>query len=262
MPSAARAITIFSPQHIALGEGSPDADHIAMAQRPEFQASGWLKVGSEYYSSVLVAPDLVAVTQSLTYSAPSTPVPISSYRVGFGSNALTDTTQYTVTQVIRPPGFDFTSFTNNVAFLKLNSPVAGVTPIGLYNGTLSVGQAVTAIGHGQGGSQAQGLLPYDSTERGMTNRIAPREHLLGWFPEATNWTMTTFDPDNDGYDSYHYDGGTMSFGDEGGGLYAQQNGQWRLAGLMMLELMGPNYDANTMYTDLTSMIAWIIEVSD
>jgi len=232
-PSNAFGITIYDQ-----GGGATDAEHIALAAQPEFQAGGWFSftnsgTGETDWGSVtLVSQDwVVTAAHNLLTLDGSTQLPLSGMKIGFGSNALTDSTTYAVTQIIRVSGYSSDTGANDLAFLKLATPVTGITPIGLYTGTLSTGQEVTAIGHGVPGSPATGLLPYDGIERGMVNQIGSSADLHNFFPDASpEMVMTQFVPDNQ-FGNYEYFGGSVSPGDDGGGLMVLDNGggNWRVS---------------------------------
>lgn len=242
--------------------GATDAEHIALAAQPEFQASGWFSYTNSstgetaVTSATLVSPEWVVTSQHNTLaSTGTTSLPLSGMKVGFGSNALTDSTKYSVTQVIRVPGFSTANFANDLAFLKLATPVTDVAPVPLYTGTLLPLQQVTTIGHGQPGTPS-GLLPFDGIERGMVNRISPWDPHF-YLPDAVNMVMTQFVPDNE-YGDFEYLGGTVAPGDDGGGLMVLDNGVWKLAGVTSFNLEGPpGYYANSFYTEMSAYIPWI-----
>ena len=246
------------------GDGATDAEHIALAAQPEFQAGGWFSFtnsgnGETNWGSVtLVSQDwVVTATHNLLTLDGNTRLPLSGMRIGFGANALTDSTKYTVTQVIRVPGYSADNYANDLAFLKLATHITGITPVGLYTGTLSAGQEVTTIGHGQPGSPATGLLPYDGIERGMVNQLSSSAELLDLFPDAPpNLVMTQFVPDNL-LGNYEYFGGAVSPGDDGGGLMVLDNGVWKLAGVTSFDYDSPNYGAYSLYTEMSAYSDWI-----
>lgn len=258
-PSNAFGIVSYNP-----GDGATDAEHIALAARPEFQAGGWFSFtnsvtgDTDLSSATLVNPNWVVTAAHNLFSPDGTTLlPLSGIKIGFGSNALTDSTKYAVTQVIRPPGFSLETYASDLAFLRLATPVTGITPVGLYTGTLSTGQEVTAIGHGQPGSPATGLLPNDGIERGMVNQINSKEDLLAFFPDAPpSMVMTQFVPDNL-LGNYEYFGGNVSPGDGGGGLMVLDNGVWKLAGVTSFEFYSPNYGAYSFYTEISPYYSWI-----
>jgi hypothetical protein len=244
------------------GGGATDAEHIALAAQPEFQAGGWFSFtnsGTTDWGSVtLVSPDwVVTAAHNLLTPDGNTQLPLSGMKIGFGSNALTDSTKYSVTQVIRVPGYSSDTYANDLAFLRLATPVTGITPMSLYTGTLSAGQEVTTIGHGQPGSPATGLLPYDGIERGMVNQIGSSAELYSFFADAPpNLVMTQFVPDNL-LGNYEYFGGSVSRGDDGGGLMVLDNGVWKLAGVTSYDYDSPNYGAYSLYTEMSAYSAWI-----
>jgi hypothetical protein len=246
------------------GDGATDAEHIALAAQPEFQAGGWFSftnsgTGETDWGSVTLVSQNWVVTAAHNLLTPdgSTQLPLSGMKIGFGANALTDSTKYAVTQIIRVPGYSSVTGANDLAFLKLATPVTGITPVGLYTGTLSAGQEVTAIGHGQPGSPATGLLPYDGIERGMVNQLSSSAERLDLFPDASpEMVMTQFVSDNL-LGNYEYLGGTVSPGDDGGGLMVLDNGVWKLAGVTAFDFDSPNYGAYSLYTEMSPYSAWI-----
>ncbi len=246
------------------GDGATDAEHIALAAQPEFQAGGWFSftnsgTGETTWSSATLVGSNWVVTAAHNLFAPdgTTLLPLSGIKIGFGADALTDSTKYAVTQVIRPPGYSFSTAASDLAFLRLATPVTGITPMGLYTGTLSIGQEVTAIGHGQPGSPATGFLPFDGIERGMVNQLGSRAELLNYFPEAApGLVMTQFVADNL-FGNYEYLGGNLSLGDGGGGLMVLDNGVWKLAGVTSFGFDSPDYDNYSLYTELSAYSTWI-----
>ncbi|WP_165920187.1 S1 family peptidase [Chthoniobacter flavus] len=258
-PSNAFGIEIQSP-----GDGATDAEHIALAAQPEFQAGGWFSFTNSgtgetnWGSATLVTPDWV-VTAAHNVLSPdgSTQLPLSRMKIGFGADALTDSTTYAVTQVIRPAGYSPLNYDSDLAFLKLATPVTGITPVGLYTGTLSAGQEVTAIGHGQPGSPATGFLPYDGIERGMVNQLGSQADFQSLFPDlAPGMVMTEFVGDNLS-GNYEYFGGNLSLGDDGGGLMVLDNGVWKLAGVNVVGFDSSNYGDHAIYTEISAYSAWI-----
>ncbi len=63
---------------------------------------------------------------------------------------------------------------NDLAVFKLTTPIVGIDPVQLYDGTLTNGMTLSMVGAGTPGTNATGELPWDGYMRAGTNALSGR----------------------------------------------------------------------------------------
>ena len=132
--------------------------------------SSWEAVGmvgdrwGYYGSGTLIAPQYVLTAGHLAYGVAST-----SGRFKLGGVV------YTTSQVYVHPNYHRnqigTDQANDIAIFKLSRPVAGITPSSIYRNTPKVGEMLTLVGYGAGGSGNTGSNGDYGTKRVGTTPI-------------------------------------------------------------------------------------------
>ncbi|HWC90291.1 MAG TPA: trypsin-like serine protease [Pirellulales bacterium] len=277
LPLALQAATVIDTGQSITTEIAP---YVALSAAPQYQASGYVTAavpgGFDLGSGTLIAPDWVltaahVVTQQTTVGNQTVTTIDAPASVSFGQGAQRSPALVgadAVTQVIVMPGWNFNiEAGNDLALLKLATPVTGVTPATLYPTSLPVpvGQTATAVGYGTTGTGLTGNTAansYDATtpsnstgfyERmGVNNVIDAAGPALTSGPTPGNPSATTYysfaglasdylltDFDRPGVSSASLMGDTTPLtyegastpGDSGGGLFVAVGGKTYLAGV-------------------------------
>lgn len=112
-------------------------------------------------------------------------------------------------------GFDFAAGWD-IAIYELDRPVIGITPSPLYQATPTVGQQLTLVGFGGGGTGADGFTPDFGTKRfGVTNIDEVTDQHIRW----------DFEDNQDPAES------NTAPGDSGGPAFIDVNGTLQVAGI-------------------------------
>lgn len=127
-------------------------------------------------------------------------------------------TRYTTSDIIVHSGYNEnaigTDRANDIAVFVLSQDVAGVTPSAIYEGTPEVGDELTLVGYGYGGTGATGSdYVYGTKREGTTDIEYVSATLIGW----------TFD--------YGSDESNTAPGDSGSPAYIYENGSYYVAGI-------------------------------
>ncbi len=200
-----------------------ESTYETLAQEPQFNAIGRFVEGQRI-SGTLIAPNWV-----LTAGHVDT---VSNFQIrGTG-------TVYSIAEVIKHPTFlangGDISRGFDLALVRLNTSVVGVTPASIYRGTNELGQLATITGFGDGGVGSIGLANLPAIQRAGTNVI---DAILNFTNGAQQSALLTdFDGPNVGNNttgsaaitSHEYQ---LARGDSGGGMFIFENGEWKLAGV-------------------------------
>jgi len=136
-----------------------DADYIALGA--EYPEVGVISGSGDVGSGVLIAPDWV-LTAAHIAAAQTTAT--TTFYVGGNS--------YNITETIIAPGYTSSPIDNDIALIKLASPVTNVAPAALYTGSAELGVTATWTGIGQTGNGLTGQNGDGvGTLRGATNVV-------------------------------------------------------------------------------------------
>ncbi|HED4875068.1 TPA: trypsin-like serine protease [Stenotrophomonas maltophilia] len=115
----------------------------------------------------------------------------------------------------------FLAASDDIALIRLATPVDGVRPVALYRGAAEVTQVVALIGKGATGNGAAGQLPdspHRTSLRRAYNAVTGGNERYIWY---------RFDPPPHGLPLE----GVLGSGDSGGPLVVNAHGTWQLVGL-------------------------------
>ncbi len=249
--------------------------HIELASDPAFRSVGLLTVEGEVVgSSVLVAPGWVATAAHVVEGrdASELTLQIGDQRSG-------------VTQIVIHPDFQHERFADHedaqfrkgldVALLKLDGPMAGVTPAVLLDGDPPIGSVGTFVGYGTSGTSTTAITRPDpaGTLRAGHNRIDAFGGTVRGRPIPDWYLVTDFDhPDSEELNrTGPSDALPLEYmpigGDSGGGFFVRLDDGWRLVGLVAGSRVAINDDleADGLYgslnfaTRIDLLVDWIAE---
>ena len=115
----------------------------------------------------------------------------------------------------------FLAASDDIALIRLATPVSDVQPLALYRGSAEVTQIATLIGKGATGNGATGLVP------GGPHRTTLRRAYNAITGGNTRYLWYRFDPPPQGLPLE----GVLGNGDSGGPLLIEDQGVWKLVGL-------------------------------
>ncbi|WP_295549086.1 trypsin-like serine protease [uncultured Stenotrophomonas sp.] len=115
----------------------------------------------------------------------------------------------------------FLAASDDIALIRLATPVSDVQPLALYRGSAEVTQIATLIGKGATGNGATGLVP------GGPHRTTLRRAYNAITCGNTRYLWYRFDPPPQGLPLE----GVLGNGDSGGPLLIEDQGVWKLVGL-------------------------------
>jgi len=253
-----------------IDDNANDADHLALANLPQYDAVGVsFRGGTNLDSSaVLIAPGW-ALTAAHTEIA-RVPVPAipNTFSVGGETRTIVD--------AFRHPSFTTIENGFDVALLKLDTPITTVTPAPLYTGTAAslLSQTLTYVGYGKTGTGSTGDTGAAGTKRAGNNIGEQLGFTLNPGPSQSIWSnqLIFADFDKQGGPFGNPLGGTnpinleylIALGDSGGGLFIEQAGQHFLAGVHSILF---NFDPfNTIgygdvmgSTTIEQSLTWILD---
>ncbi len=123
----------------------------------------------------------------------------------------------TIDKVILHPewgeGFDSPENTSDMALLRLDAPVTGVKPVGIYEGDDETGMRVVFVGRGDTGDGARGVTGGDGVLRGAENIV----DAIGY----GRWVVFDFDAPPEGLERE----GISGPGDSGGPALIEIDGK-------------------------------------
>jgi hypothetical protein len=139
---------------------------------------------------------------------------------------------------------------NDLALLRLSTPVREVEPIQLYRSQDEAGQIVTFFGRGQTGNGETGPTNEDGKMRGATNKLESVTPTSVFFRFDRPETATDLE-------------GISGPGDSGGPALLKVNGKWAIAGISSGNRgagKGPcRYDTTEVYARVSTAVDWIDE---
>ena len=221
-----------------IDDSANDADHIDLANQPQYDAVGVVKrFGTSIDSSgILIAPGWVLT---------------AAHTIPSGNATATDTWTFgsevrLIDDTFRHPSFGGIANGYDIALHKLATPITTITPAQLYTGSASdlIGETLTYVGYGKSGTGSTGAtIPFGTKRAGVNNgeqlgyTIDP-----GGANEAIYSDQILFADMDDppGGPQYGNPLGSplplnleylIALGDSGGGLFVEQGGQHYVAGV-------------------------------
>ena len=251
------------------------------------QLGGTVGTNSTRPTAVLIAPDyILTAAHNVTGSGYNDPsngnttiyTPSVVRFPGSSPNTFIEYTIDTVTTANVHPSWVYYNDGNiadwrgsDLAVLHLNTSVVGITPVGLYTGSIEVGQNAVVAGFGNwGNGDVGGNNPSFSPDgadyfiaKAGTNVIDGTADQLGsvganygsTYPFSSDYLITDFDNPNGLTNSLSalgssstatMDEAMISANDSGGGLFILNNGNYELAGIAT-ETARPPGDNNTNF---------------
>ncbi|MFP6603038.1 MAG: trypsin-like serine protease [Pirellulaceae bacterium] len=154
-------------------------------------------------------------------------------------------TTYATTSIHVHPSYNDFTLNNDIAVFRLSRPITNIEPSPIFRGTPRVGQILTLVGYGAGGTGASGHTGDFGTKRvGLTPIDGVQDKLITW----------RFDDETES---------NTAPGDSGGAAFLDVNGQYHLAGITS---GGDRWDAgfgdNSFDTRVDSFADWIDATTD
>ena len=154
-------------------------------------------------------------------------------------------TTYATTSIHVHPSYNDFTLNNDIAVFRLSRPITNIEPSPIFRGTPRVGQILTLVGYGAGGTGASGHTGDFGTKRvGLTPIDGVEETLITW----------RFDDETES---------NTAPGDSGGAAFLDVSGQYHLAGITS---GGDRWDAgfgdNSFDTRVDSFTDWIDATTD
>jgi len=152
---------------------------------------------------------------------------------------------YATTSIHVHPSYNDFTLNNDIAVFRLSRPITNIEPSPIFRGTPRVGQILTLVGYGAGGTGASGHTGDFGTKRvGVTPIDGVEETLITW----------RFDDETES---------NTAPGDSGGAAFLDVSGQYHLAGITS---GGDRWDAgfgdNSFDTRVDSFADWIDATTD
>ncbi|MGH8084614.1 MAG: S1 family peptidase [Lysobacter sp.] len=145
---------------------------------------------------------------------------------------------------------EFLASSDDIALIKLASPVTDVTPVAPYRGSDEIGKTIELIGKGATGNGTDGQPPHSPHRTDL-------RHAFNVVAGAdARWLWYAFDPPPAGLP---LEGATGS-GDSGGPVVIRDKGQVRLAGLANW-VKYPESEVPTIQPGLYGQIGYSIRIS-
>lgn len=170
---------------------------------------------------------------------------------GFKPVATIDSGDYGIEKVIVHPGFY--PIENDIALVKLATPVNNIAPAKLYTQKEETGKTITIVGMGDTGDGVSGPAKWDKVVRGATNRVDGTDDQWIWFD---------FDcPGSPGGTDLE---GISGPGDSGGPAYMNDGNTHLVAGISSHQDNAGHrkgtYGVIEYYTRVSSYADWIRDV--
>jgi autotransporter-associated beta strand protein len=258
-------VSVRASVGLTIRADTPESQYQSLAAQPQFAASGFIDAIDSnpsldsFGSATLIAPDWVLTSaHNVTPTEAPPAYPASDLSFGLGpSTTPFEAGSNSVAQVVLDPSYtDTISQGNDLALLKLSTPITNVAPAVIYSSSLpsELSQTATIVGYGLTGTGLSG----EGSSAGM--RLAVTQTIDAFGGQSTTGGGTTYsfagyssnymltDFDEPGVPSASVMGsstpGTLEgcpvLGDSGGGVFLTVNGQTYLAGITTLTYAEPN----------------------
>lgn len=157
------------------------------------------------------------------------------------------------------PIMDASHEMRDIALIRLAQPVRDIAPANLHFGDVAIGETVTIMGKGRGGTGVDGAARY-LPQRGMLRRASNRVEAA-----QPRWISYRFDQG----DAALPDEGSIGAGDSGGPVLVEREGKWQVVALASWtywdgapEAFAPGrYGLLTNHTRLAAYRDWIEDVT-
>jgi hypothetical protein len=244
----------------------PDSSYLALGADPQYDSVGYISFasGSGSGSGVLIGNDWYLTAAHNVYSNYVANTP-GSVRFTVGGN------MYLADQIFVHPGYVSGASTNgnDLALVRLSTPVTNVTPASLYTDGNELGEVGTFVGFGTTGNGLTGATVSSSAKRGGTNVLDVTADTFNpaW---SSNIVLSDFDnPDSAAYSTWGSATPTalemlVAVGDSGGGVFVDVGNGPQLAALATFVLTnndGINYGYGDAMgaTRLSGHAEWIAQ---
>lgn len=214
--------------------------------------SDYLNLGAIYESvgrfNTGTAGTLIAAEWVLTAAHVAETLSLGNSQFTVGGSSLI------VTEAVIHPEYTSVAGGNDIALIRLQTPVENVTPATYYTGNLELTQVGTSVGFGNTGTGASGAISADGQKRGMQNTI----DLFGDGTALLPVTSFLSDFDNPGNLLDSTSGGPLPIaleglaanGDSGGGVFIDLGSGPQLAGVHSYILSPRDGTGNSDYGDI------------
>lgn len=145
---------------------------------------------------------------------------------------------------------EFLASSDDIALLKLSSPVTDISPMVLYRGNAEIGKTIQLIGKGATGNGTDGEIP------GGSHRTTLRRAFNVVVDADARWISYVFDPPPS---ALPLEGMTGS-GDSGGPVIIEANGQMQLAGLDSWSKYAQS-DVRPLHAGLYGQVGYSVRIS-
>jgi len=199
-----------------------DSLYRGLADEPQYASSLAIHSGGQpHCSGTLVARDWILIAGHCTLAPDLTAV-------------LGDGRSFSVAEVVVHPDYEPNQVSmDDLALLRLDLPVSGLTPAVRYRGDDEIGHVATSVGYGATGDGLIGVVADGGTRRAGRNVIDSEDFLFG----TEDTLMTDFDNPLDPGFSLIGDATPLDLeylpapGDSGGSMFIDVGGQTMLAGV-------------------------------
>jgi secreted trypsin-like serine protease len=236
---------------ITIRDDTSDSAYTSLAANTLYQAAGFFDGGS--WGGTLIADSFgqnVYVLTAAHLVNDNLIVPgVTHFTVGGNT--------YDVAAVTTAPGYNSSTQLNDLAIVRLATPVTNVTPVAYYTGSAELGQTITMMGYGLTGTGLTGQQAgTDGTRRAANNVIdVLNASTLGSLP-STSYVFDFDQPPSTPGTAFNIGSrtplaleGTIASGDSGGGDFAVIGGTLYLVGVHSY-ITSTDGNSNASYTDL------------
>jgi len=255
-----------------------DSDYTTAANGSAFDAVAQLTRGTDITSGVLV-DGLWLLTAAHVIDPNGNGIPnhaANAFTIDFTGGEQRQSVQLVLNPDWIAEGTASWTNGNDIALIRLDSPVTTITPMQLYGGTTEAGTTADLVGYGQGGTGTAGGSGARGTKRAGTNVIDTASLIVN------PGSPSEIDMSHGRLLFYDFDDGTapenplgssaqttresmVAIGDSGGALISNLGGQDQLVGIHSA-VLGDGDSINYNYGDIgastrvSSHSSWILSV--
>lgn len=238
-------------QAITIRDDVPDSSYLTLAADPTYQAAGSFDGGS--WGGTLIADpfgqNIYVLTAAHLVSGGQIVPGVTHFTIGGNT--------YDVAGATVAPGYNSGTQLNDLAIVRLATPVTNVTPVAYYTGSAELGQQITMIGYGITGTGSTGQVGAGGGIRRAANNIIDvlDASTVGGLPSTSYLfdfdqpPMTALTTPNTGSRTPLALEGMLSSGDSGGGEFAVIGGTLYLVGINSY-VADTDGNPNGSYSDL------------